>query len=382
MHDVDPPARPLVVHVLALDRGRGAQRYARGLREALGQSRYRHRTLTIFHSATCVLDADVKLDVPRTRWLRSGVEPRGVVALRTWLRDHQPALAVVHGSDALKYLALAAPFGPPAVYYRIGLTQIRARHGLRRAFHSLLLRRARRIAGVSEEVLADLRDTFGIDAARLTVIPNARDPDVFFPAARRHSRPVPVVTFVGYLDESKRPAWFVEMVRRLRAERVPLIAQVVGEGPLGRELEPAAAEAGVSLLGFRDDISDILRATDILVFTSVPDEGMPGVFIEAGLSGVPVVTTDVPGAQTVVRDGLTGFVVGASDFEALLARVGELLRNPELRGRMAAAARRQCLKHFTMHRSAGHWDQLITAVLAREHLAGMASRETDTPCAR
>ena len=42
---------------------------------------------------------------------------------------------------------------------------------------------------------------------------------------------------------------------------------------------------------------------------------MPGVLIEAGFAGLPVVTTEVPGARTVIEDGVTGFVVGVDDLD-------------------------------------------------------------------
>ena len=58
---------------------------------------------------------------------------------------------------------------------------------------------------------------------------------------------------------------------------------------------------GVELLGPRSDVPELLRSADVFVFTSLPTgEGMPGVLIEAGLSGLPAVSTPVPGAATVV----------------------------------------------------------------------------------
>ena len=42
--------------------------------------------------------------------------------------------------------------------------------------------------------------------------------------------------------------------------------------------------------------------------------------IEAGMTGLPVVTTDVPGAREVVVDGATGFVVSVDDFDGLVER--------------------------------------------------------------
>ena len=50
------------------------------------------------------------------------------------------------------------------------------------------------------------------------------------------------------------------------------------------------------------------------MFTSLPPgEGMPGVLIEAGLSGLATVSTRVPGARDVIEDGVTGFLVDIDD---------------------------------------------------------------------
>jgi len=55
------------------------------------------------------------------------------------------------------------------------------------------------------------------------------------------------------------------------------------------------------------------------MFTSLPPARHAGVLIEAGLSGIPVVATDVPGVRTIVRDGETGFIVDVDDMQNLVA---------------------------------------------------------------
>ena len=64
----------------------------------------------------------------------------------------------------------------------------------------------------------------------------------------------------------------------------------------------------IEVLGRRSDVPEILSQADVFLFTSLEEgEGMPGVLIEAGFAGLPVVTTEVPGARTVIEDGVDRF---------------------------------------------------------------------------
>ena len=175
-------------------------------------------------------------------------------------------------------------------------------------------------------MLDECRDLLGVPAARLVLVPNGRDPDEFHPASDAGTRKIPVVSFVGAFTDQKRPDRFVEVVAALRARGLEFRALAVGDGPLSGSLSPAAAAAGVELLGARGDVADVLKGTDVLVFPSLPlGEGMPGVLIEAGLSAVPVVATSVPGVDAIVADGETGCVVGVDDFDALVDATAGLL---------------------------------------------------------
>jgi glycosyltransferase involved in cell wall biosynthesis len=90
---------------------------------------------------------------------------------------------------------------------------------------------------------------------------------------------------------------------------------------------------------------------------------MPGVLIEAGLCGLPAVTTAVPGAATVVEDGVTGFVVDVDDRDALIERAGRLAADADLRARMGSAARARCVQRFSIQTSARRWQALFDRVL-------------------
>lgn len=356
---------PVVLHVLPIDIARGAQRYARALVDLLDGRGARHRTLTIFESRERVLDADVKLELPRAMAARWGFDPRVVAPLRAAVHRTDATVVIAHGGEPLKYLTLSLPLSPLMVYYKIGLVTPRARRGTRRLFHSALLRRPSWTAGVSEDCLNEAENVFGVSRERLTLVPNGRSAGEFHPRGEGPPRETPVLTFVGHLSRSKRPGLFIELVQQLRERGLRFEARMVGEGPLRAELADDANRAGVTLLGRREDVPALLRESDILVFTSVPEgEGMPGVLIEAGLSGVPIVTTDVPGARTVVRDGETGYVVGVDAVGDLVTRTSALVENTALRSDMGHRARTHCVKELTLERSAELWEALLARPLA------------------
>ena len=92
------------------------------------------------------------------------------------------------------------------------------------------------------------------------------------------------------------------------------------------------------------DLPRLLWASDMVLLTS-DTEGVPGVLIEAGLSGLPVVATDVGYVRDVVVPGRTGHVVPRRDAAAIGTAVMGALDDA---GAMGAEARRHCVEMFDM----------------------------------
>lgn len=89
---------------------------------------------------------------------------------------------------------------------------------------------------------------------------------------------------------------------------------------------------------------------------------MPAVLIEAGLCGLPVVTTPVGAIADVVVDGSTGRVVPVGDRGAFTAAVVELLADSQKRHELGAAAQRRCRSCFTIEATAPAWLRLLENV--------------------
>jgi glycosyltransferase involved in cell wall biosynthesis len=356
-------SRPLVLHVLPIDLARGAQTYAQAMREALDDHHARHVTLTIFQSRSVVLDTDIALDVVPGKLRRAGFDLRAAWALRKALQADLPAVVVAHGGESLKYATIAVPRNTKLVYYKIGTSAVHFRSRGRHALYRLLLRRTDLVAGVSREMVDEAQQLLGVPASRTAYVANGRDP-ARFRAAHHGETDLVSFSFVGHLTRTKRPLRFVRVMQALIDRGIPVRGVMVGDGPLEARVVDAAALVNTEVLGRRDDVPELLAESDVFLFTSVVEgEGMPGVLIEAGLAGLPTVSTDVPGARTVIDDGVSGVVVDPDDFRGFVDACERLARDPELRASMGQAARERCMRGFTLEASARRWEELLDALI-------------------
>ena len=237
--------------------------------------------------------------------------------------------------------------------------------------------RADLVVAVGDEVLEECTRRFHVPAERTVMIPNGRDPSQYRPRSGPATSTDTTLIFVGALTPQKQPDRFVEVVRSVRAEGHAVQALIVGDGPLAGDLAVLAADTGIELVGTRSDVPELLRRSDVLVFTSLPaGEGMPGVLIEAGLSGLPAVSTPVPGAASVLGHGLTGVIVDDS-VASIAAAVGQLLDDPDRRAAMGAAARSRCESAFSLDLMAQRWRAALRPMVSGQ--AGAAAARAGTP---
>jgi len=324
----------------------------------------RHRLLSLFHGRE-ELKIDLYLDEAGGRPFSEGFTPRVALQFRKEVARLNPSVVVAHGGDAMKYAVPAlAGTGRPLVYCVIGTFAGRPTP-LREWVWRRLMAQATLAVAAGNEVNDECTGRFRVLRQRVVTIPYGRDPSEFTP--RSGPAPAgerePTLIFVGALTPQKQPDRFVEVVRHLRSGGRSFRAVIVGDGPLAPTLATVAPAHGIELLGPRSDIPELFRAADVFVFPSRPNgEGLPGVLIEAGLSGLPTVATPVPGVSTVICDGQTGLIVDDSVPE-MASAIGRLLDDTETRVTMGAAARRRCESSFTLALMAQRWRDALQPLL-------------------
>lgn len=130
--------------------------------------------------------------------------------------------------------------------------------------------------------------------------------------------------------------------------------------------ELAQLKRALTWPGPREDIATILSLCNIFVFPSAHREGIPRVLLEAASMGLPIVTTDSPGCNDVVENGVNGFLVPARDQKALATAIVRLIEQPELRRRFGRISRRRAVEQFDISNVADQMQAVYRGLLARE----------------
>lgn len=84
----------------------------------------------------------------------------------------------------------------------------------------------------------------------------------------------------------------------------------------------------VIALGLRSDVPALLDVADVFACPTEYREGIPRVLLEAGLAGVPIVATRIPGCDDVVTENWNGHLVPQRDPPALATAILDLLQDP------------------------------------------------------
>lgn len=157
-------------------------------------------------------------------------------------------------------------------------------------------------------------------------------------------RGTPVVGNVGNFKPGKGHRYLLLAAERVREVLPEVRFVIVGQGPLEPAIRRRTREMGVESMfvfaGYREDVSRVMSAFDVLAVPSIHD-GLSIALLEAMSLGRPAVVTRAGGNPEVVRDGEHGLVVPPADPDALAEAIITLLRDGGLRARFGDAAKRR-----------------------------------------
>jgi glycosyltransferase involved in cell wall biosynthesis len=187
----------------------------------------------------------------------------------------------------------------------------------------------------------------------------------------------PVILSVARLVEKKGLSDLILAADILRQRGHGFQVEIVGDGPLRQRLE-----AQVSQLGLNDRVrllgplphDELCRAYQRVCLFALPcvvaadgdRDGIPNVLLEAMASGVPVVSTPISGIPEVIHSEREGLLVPPNSPARLAEALDRLLHSPQLRERLALAARAKIESCFSIERNSAQLLSLFQHVETHE----------------
>ena len=287
---------------------------------------------------------------------RAGPHPLGAMRLAAVLRTERIQVVHAHKGGGRTLTLLARLFGPrPPLIVNRGVS-FPLSLGARLLDRGPLVAR---IVAVCEAIKTDLVRQ-GFPPEKIAVVYSGTDTAHFAPR-RADGAPVraelglapttPLVTQIG-VREPKGNDDLLRAFARVRAERSDARLLLVGARPEKRlPLERLSATLGLdhaaTLWGYRDDIPEILAASDVSVDASHAGLGITGTLRESLAMETAVVATALAGNPELVLPERTGLLVPPRQPEALAAAILRLLRHPAWAKELGRAGRRWVSEHFS-----------------------------------
>ena len=158
-------------------------------------------------------------------------------------------------------------------------------------------------------------------------------------------------TFVGRLTHIKRPDRLLDVAAEMKNRGSKIHFLVAGQGELFESSKNRALKESlpITFLGWRNDVDQILSASDIAILTS-DNEGIPLTLIQAAFAGLPIVSTNVGSVSDIVVDQSTGYLTELNA-SAMADALEKLIRDEKLRELMGASGKARALELFSLKKA-------------------------------
>jgi glycosyltransferase involved in cell wall biosynthesis len=324
------------------------------------------------------------------RFLPAGGTRRRILALRRLIADEQPDLVytALFEADIVGRLA-AIRTGVPVMSVLANTTydEVRfddpnirpSRLRMVKAADGFTARNfTTHFHAVSDAAKDSAVENLRLDPSRITVVRRGRDEGRLGVASverRRQTRTklgiddsAAVVISIGRQEYQKGHRFLVAAFAgalEVLPDALLVIAGREGHASpeLQRLIDDLDVEGSVLLLGHRQDVPDLLAASDVFAFPSLY-EGLGGAVIEAMALSLPVIASDLPAIREVVREGENAVLTPPRDERALRDAIVDLLGDPQRRAAMGSRSRQIFEADYRADDAARRLVDLLTGIAA------------------
>jgi glycosyltransferase involved in cell wall biosynthesis len=189
-----------------------------------------------------------------------------------------------------------------------------------------------------------------------------------------------VIVNVARFEPQKGHFFLLQTLKQLISQvdrKVALLLVGIGidQEKIEAEVKRLGLQDVVHFTGYRQDVPDILTASDVSIMTS-HYEGIPRALMESMALGIPVVATDVPGTRTLIRSGETGLLVEYGDVPGMSDALLKVLTGPTLAAQIGERGRHLVQTKFNEYTVADRVEEVYNHVL-KDKISPLPNWELD-----
>lgn len=261
---------------------------------------------------------------------------------RSLFKSHRPAVILAYTAKPNVYASMVAQqLHIPVINNVTGLGSVIKESGIKRKFIMWLFKMAYRGSACimfQNNTNMGLAKKLGWVKGDSKLIPGSgvaldRYPVQEYPDGGNGVEGAPIVfNYIGRILHDKGVDDYIEAARIIKEKYPRTEFNMLGfieptENHYETELKELEQKGIVLYRGSQKDVKPWIKRAHAIIHPSTYGEGMSNVLLENASSGRPIITTDNPGCQETVNDGISGFIYNGGDVKALVEKIEQFVRD-------------------------------------------------------
>lgn len=211
----------------------------------------------------------------------------------------------------------------------------------------------------------------GVHPEKITVIPNGIDIEYFDsitpnPDLQKSLSIAPsdfVIICVANLHINKGHHYLLEAFEVCNLKNAKLL--IVGDGDekenLLHQIENYQNKENIIFLGRRTDVPQLLRISNLFILPTL-FEGQSNAIMEAMASGLPIITTDIPENQSLIKNNISGILVPTQDSKAITRAINTLIIDEGLSNTLGKGGKEFLEQNLSLKASVNSFHQFLNSL--------------------
>lgn len=211
----------------------------------------------------------------------------------------------------------------------------------------------------SEKIVSSLKEELKLDPERVSCIPTGIDfkrfnPDITSTLREELNIDVneKIVGMISVIRSWKGHEYFLEAAQKILKKHNDIRFIIVGDGPrrdyINQEIQRLNLGSAVMMLGYREDVVDVMAGLDVLVLPSYAHEGIPQIILQGLAMNKPIVATRVGGIPEIINHGESGLLAEPQNSDSLAEKILQFTDDLQWARRLAHKGRSRIQQNHTI----------------------------------